>query len=288
MKQTMRITTGDFDYLRQLVHQHSAVVLDGDKTYLAELHLQPIAEAAGFETITELIAHLRHQPVSDLHIQAIEALVTNETSFFRDTYPFEALKQLVLPELIKKRRIERSLNIWCAACSHGQEPYSIAILLREYFPLLANWSVKIIASDFSGKVLERAKAGRYNQLEIKRGLPKNLRDRYFKLLDNEWQIQDEIRQKIEFRQMNLVHPWAVLPQIDIIMLRNVLIYFDINTKKNLLTKVRQQLNPDGYLFLGSGETTINLHQSFERVQFDKSIFYRLRPVGLDNAIALGQ
>ncbi|BBD61310.1 CheR methyltransferase, SAM binding domain protein [Nostoc sp. HK-01] len=285
MKQTMDITTSDFDYLRQLVYQHSAVVLDGDKTYLAELYLQPIAEAAGFTTITDLIAYLRHQPLNDLHIQTIEALVTNETSFFRDTYPFEALKQLVLPELIKKRRIERSLNIWCAACSHGQEPYSVAMLIREHFPLLANWSLTIIASDFSGKVLARAKEGRYNQLEIKRGLPKNLRERYFKLLDNEWQIHDEIRQSIDFRQINLVDSWSILPNIDVIFLRNVLIYFDIATKKDLLTKVRQQLNPDGYLFLGSGETTINLHESFERVQFDKSIFYRLRPVSANNAIA---
>lgn len=281
----MGITTLDFDYLRQLVHQHSAVVLDGDKTYLAELHLQPIAEAAGFATIANLIAYLRYQPLSDLHIQTIEALVTNETSFFRDTYPFEALKQVVLPELIKKRRIERSLNIWCAACSNGQEAYSIAMLIREYFPLLANWSVQIIASDFSGKVLARAKEGRYNQLEIKRGLPKNFREKYFKLLDHEWQIHDEIRQTIDFRQINLLHSWSILPNIDILLLRNVLIYFDIATKKYLLTKVRQQLRTDGYLFLGSGETTINLHEAFERVQFDKSIFYRLRQVTSDDAIA---
>lgn len=275
MKQTKSISRFDFDYLRQLVQQHSAVVLDGDKTYLAELYLQPIAESAGFATITELIVYLRHQPLGELHIQAIEALVTNETSFFRDNYPFEALRQFVLPELIKKRRIERSLNIWCAACSNGQEPYSIAMLIREYYPILNNWSVQIIASDFSSKVLTRARQGRYNQLEIKRGLPKNLREKYFEQQQSEWQIKDEIQQMVDFRQINLIHSWSFLPNLDIVFLRNVLIYFDIPTKKALLKKAQQQLRPDGYLFLGSGETTLNLDESFERVQFNKSICYRL-------------
>jgi chemotaxis protein methyltransferase CheR len=276
MKQTTYISSIDFDYLRALVQQHSAVVLDGHKTYLAELYLQPIAEAAGFNSITELIAYLRHQPLSELHIQAIEAMVTNETSFFRDTYPFETLRQFVLPELIKKRRIERSLNIWCAACSHGQEPYSIAMLIREYYPILNNWSIQIIASDFSSKVLARAKKGHYNQLEIKRGLPKNFREKYFQQQESEWQIKNEIRQMVDFHQINLVHSWSSLPDLDIIFLRNVLIYFDIPTKKVLLKKAQQQLRPDGYLFLGSGETTLNLNQSFERVQFSKSICYRLQ------------
>ncbi len=275
MQQIMGISTTDFDYLRQLVHRHSAVVLDADKSYLAELHLQPIAESAGFAGIANLVSYLRSQPFNNLHIQTVEALVTNETSFFRDVYPFEALKQFVLPELLKKRAIERSLNIWCAACSHGQEPYSIAMLLHAHFPMLVNWSVRLIASDFSSKVLARARQGRYNQLEIKRGLPKNFCEQYFQKLDSEWQIHEEIRQMVEFRQINIVQPWSSLPQIDVIFLRNVLIYFDISTKKNLLNKVKQQLRPDGYLFLGSGETTINLDKSFERVQLDKSMCYRL-------------
>jgi chemotaxis protein methyltransferase CheR len=275
MKQTKSISSVDFDYLRQLVQQHSAVVLDGGKTYLAELYLQQIAESAGFATITELIAYLRQQTLSELHIQTVEALVTNETSFFRDNYPFEALRQFVLPELIKKRRIERSLNIWCAACSNGQEPYSIAMLIREHYPLLGNWSLQIIASDFSSKVLTRARQGRYNQLEIKRGLPKNLREKYFRQQESEWQIKDEIRHMVDFQQINLLHSWSSLPTLDIIFLRNVLIYFDIPTKKALLKKAQQQLRPDGFLFLGSGETTLNLDESFERVQFNKSICYRL-------------
>lgn len=274
----MAVSTAEFDYLRQLVYNHSAVVLYPDKSYLAELYLQPIAEAAGFASITNLVTYLQAQPFSSLHIQAVEALVTNETSFFRDVYPFEALNHFVLPELIENRAIERSRNIWCAACSNGQEPYSIAMLIREHFPMLSNWSVRLIASDFSTKVLARARQGCYNQLEIKRGLPQLLREKYFYKLNSHWQIKEEISEMVEFRQINLLQSWSSLPELDIIFLRNVLIYFDIATKKALLKKIKQQLKPDGFLFLGSGETIINLDKSFNRVQFDKSICYRLHNV----------
>lgn len=275
MKQTTGVKTADFEYLRQLVREHSGIVLFADKTYLAELYLQPIVESSGFTSIAELISYLRNHAFNNLHVQTIEALVTTETSFFRDKYPFEALKQYVLPELIKQRAIERSLNIWCAACSNGQEPYSIAILIQEHFPVLVNWPLKLIASDFSTKVLARARQGHYNQLEINRGLPKNIRDTYFQRLENNWQINQEIRQMVDFRQFNLVQTWPDLPQFDVIFLRNVLIYFDIVTKKALLKKVKQQLRSDGYLFLGSGETTINLDASFKVVKFDNHICYQL-------------
>ncbi|MEH1920215.1 CheR family methyltransferase [Nostoc sp.] len=275
MQQTKSVSTDDFEYLRQLVRDHSAVVLSANKIYLAELHLQPIAESAGFTFISELVGYLKTQPFNNLHIQTIEALVTNETSFFRDHHPFEALRQYILPELIKKRAIERSLNIWCAACSNGQEPYSIAMLIREHFPLLTNWSIRLIASDFSTKVLARAEKGHYNQLEISRGLSENLRDKYFQRLDSDWQIKSEIRQMTQFRQINLMESWSSLPEIDVIFLRNVLIYYDIATKKALLRKVKQQLRTDGYLFLGTAETTINLDSSFKQVSFNKGICYQL-------------
>jgi chemotaxis protein methyltransferase CheR len=275
MKQTKSVSTDDFEYLRQLVYEHSAVILSADKSYLAELYLQPIAESAGFTSIADLVTYLRSKPFSNLHAQTVEALVTNETSFFRDYHPFEALRQHILPELIKKRAIERSLNIWCAACSNGQEPYSIAMLIREHFPLLANWSIRLIASDFSTKVLARAQKGNYNQLEINRGLSQHLRDKYFHQLDSDWQIKDEIRQMAEFRQLNLMQSWSSIPEIDVIFLRNVLIYYDLATKKDLLKKVKQQLKKDGYLFLGSAETIINLDSSFKKVSFNKSICYQL-------------
>jgi chemotaxis protein methyltransferase CheR len=274
----MVISTSDFQFLCQLIYKHSAVVLHAEKTYLAELYLQPIAESAGFATIADLVTYLRNQPFNSLHHQVIESLVTNETSFFRDTHPFEALKKYVLPELINQRTIERSLNIWCAACSNGQEPYSIAMLIKEHFPTLANWSVRLLASDFSSKVLAKAKQGRYNQLEIQRGLPKNFRDRYFEKIDHDWQIKNEILEIVEFQQINLRQSWPLFPKSDVIFLRNVLIYFDIPTKKALLQKIKQQLSPDGYLFLGNAETTIHLDESFKRVQFDKAICYQLQPI----------
>jgi chemotaxis protein methyltransferase CheR len=274
-KQTINMSSLDFGYLRKLVRQHSAVVLNADKEYLAELHLGKLAQSAGFDSIALLVAHLRTQPFNDLHFQAIESLVTTETSFFRDIYPFEALKNALLPELIERRKKERSLNIWCAACSSGQEPYSIAMLVREYFPMILNWNLRIIASDFSSQILARARQGRYKQLEIRRGLPKALRDKYFQQQDNQWQIAPNIRQMVEFQQINLIDSLSSLPAMDIVFLRNVLIYFDTETKKSILAKIRSLLKPDGYLFLGGGETTFNLDDAFKRVQIGKSVCHRL-------------
>lgn len=274
--QTMGISSSDFDYLRQLVREHSGVALDKDKEYLAELHLTELAESAGFNSIASFVKHLQNNQYCGRHEQAVEALVTYETLFFRDRHPYEALKDFVLPELIEQRAKKRYLNIWSAACSSGQEPYSIAILIREHFPLLANWKVQLIASDFSSKIIARARNGRYNQLEIKRGLPETLRRKYFQQHNNEWQIEENIRSRVEFRSFNLLQSWASLPTMDIIFLRNVLIYFDTETKKAILAKVRQLLSNDGYLFLGGGETTINLDDSFKRVQFNKSVCYKLQ------------
>jgi chemotaxis protein methyltransferase CheR len=274
-QQTVSINKFDFGYLRNLVRQHSAVVLNADKDYLAELHLGKLAVSAGFISIASLVAHLKTQPFGDLHLRSIESLVTTETSFFRDVYPFEALKNCLLPELIERRKNERSLNIWCAACSSGQEPYSIAMLVREHFPTLLNWNLRLFASDFSRPILARARQGRYTQLEINRGLPQSLRDRYFQQQDSQWQIGQNIREMVEFRQFNLLDSCSSLPPIDIIFLRNVLIYFDLETKKSILAKVRNILKPDGYLFLGGGETTLNLDNAFERVLVEKSVCHRL-------------
>jgi chemotaxis protein methyltransferase CheR len=266
----------DFDYLRGLVRKHSAVILEPDKDYLAKLHLEPLARAAGFDSISALVEHLKRKPLDDLHINAIEALITNETSFFRDKQPFETLKSLVLPTLIESRKNVRTLNIWCAACSSGQEPYSIAMLIREQFPILRNWQIRILASDISGKILTRGRSGYYSSLEINRGLTVALRDRYFQRQGRGWVIDDEIRQMVEFFQMNLIHPWTSLPQLDILFLRNVLIYFGTDTKQEILSKVRRQLKPDGYLFLGSGETTIHIDPMFESVRENRSLYHRLR------------
>ena len=273
----MPIHHQDFNYLRQLVHHHSAMVLDADKAYLAELRLTPLATQMGFSSLGEMIANLQTQPFNQRHVQVVEGMLLTETSFFRDRYPFDALANAILPELLAKRQTQRTLNIWCAACSSGQEPYSIAMLLHEEFPELLNWKLRLIATDLSNEILNRAKAGFYSQLEVTRGLPLSLLNKYFQHRGNQWQICDKIRHRIEFQQLNLVtHSFTQFHKLDIIFLRNVLIYFDLATKKAVLEKIRTILAPDGYLFLGGGETTLNLDDSFERVQVDKAVCYRQR------------
>ncbi len=266
----------DFEYLRELVRERAAVVLEPHKDYLATLHLGKMASQKGFESIAALVEHLKSIPFDDLHLQVIEALVNNETSFFRDRYPFAALQAAVLPELIDLRSSTRCINIWCAACSTGQEPYSIAILIRDVFPELSTWNVRLIASDFSKKALDRACKGQYTNLEINRGLTPALRDRYFRSVGQSWQVVDEIRQMVEFRQLNLIESWTSLPQLDIVFLRNVLIYFDIDTKRLILNKIQHCLQKDGYLFLGSGETVFHLDSRFEAIQNKTSLYHRLR------------
>lgn len=271
----MGITSTEFEYLRQLVYQQSSVALDADKRYLADLRLPAIAAAAGFDSVASLVAELKAHPLNHLHTQVVEALVTYETSFFRDTHPFEALATTLLPSLIQRRSAEQSLAIWCAACSTGQEPYSIAMLIDQQFPQLTNWRVHLIASDFSNQALAYARRGLYNQIEIRRGLSDELRRTYFHQHNGAWQIKDELRQKVEFRQINLIHALPLLPQIDIVFLRNVLIYFDIDTRKTVLAKVRQHLKSDGYLFLGGSETAMNLGDFFVPISIQQSICYQL-------------
>ncbi|MEC4892361.1 MAG: protein-glutamate O-methyltransferase CheR [Oscillatoria sp. PMC 1051.18] len=272
----MFINSCDFNYLRQLVRQYSSMVLDSDKAYLAELRLAPLVAKMKLNSLGELISKLQTQPLSRLHIEVVEAMLLTETSFFRDGYPFEAIAKFILPQLISNQRGKRSLNVWCAACSSGQEPYSLAMLLCEHFPEVAHGQVQLLATDLSSKMLDRARGGRYSQVEIARGLPKQLLINYFHNSGYEWQLKDCIREMVEFRQMNLVTDSLTQSFFDIIFLRNVLIYFDVETKKKVLDKVKQVLSPHGYLFLGSGETTLNLDDSFQQLQFNKAVFYKLR------------
>jgi chemotaxis protein methyltransferase CheR len=265
----------DFDYIRRLVRERSSIVLESNKAYLAESRLIPLAKREGMRSLNELVARLRGEKFGGLHRKVVEAMTTNETSFFRDIHPFEALKKPILPELITRRASERKLNIWCAACSTGQEPYTIAMLLRESFPQLGGYSVRIVATDLSTEVLDRAREGVYSQIEVNRGLPAALLVKYFKKQGLHWKIADDLRRMVEFRELNLAESWALLGSMDIIFLRNVLIYFDVSTKQGILAKVRTSLRPDGYLFLGAAETTINLDDAFQRVQLDKSGCYRL-------------
>jgi len=272
----MSLTAAEFDYIRRLVLEQSAMVLDDDKQYLAESRLMPLARREGFDSLSSMVASLLTKKPDGLHRHVVEAMTTNETSFFRDFHPFEALRKSILPQLMITRATSKELNIWSAACSSGQEPYSVAMLLEEDFPGPAGWNVKLIASEFSAEMLARAREGRYSQLEVNRGLPARLLVKYFRQHGVDWRIAEELRSRLEFVSINLAGYWPPLPPMDIILLRNVLIYFGVETKKKILRKARQLLKQDGLLFLGGAETTFNLDDSFERVRFDRTICYRAR------------
>jgi chemotaxis protein methyltransferase CheR len=266
----------DFEYVRTLVKRRAALVMEDEKAYLVEMRLLALARREGFASLADLVARMRAGPSSDLHQRVVEALVNNETSFFRDGHPFEILRQWILPELVRRRAAEARLHIWCAACSSGQEPYSIAMLLREHFPTLRDWQVRILGSDLSSAMLQRARGGRYSQLDVNRGVSARLLAKYFQKVGTDWQIAEEIRGMVDFRPINLSDAWPTLPAQDVILLRNVLIYFDLETKKHILAKIRRVLRPDGYLFLGGAETTLNLDEAFDVHPFDRCCCYRLR------------
>lgn len=271
----MALTPPDFDYLCKMIRERSAIVLEPGKEYLVESRLQPLATRNGFSSLTSFVANLRLQPFNGVHRAVVEALTTNETTFFRDCHPFEALKKLVLPTLLEKRRTERRLTIWSAACSSGQEAYSIALTLRENFPQIQDWSIRILATDLSQEMLQRTREGRYSQLEVNRGLPIPLLMKYFTRQGLEWQIREDLRRMVEVRELNLAKEWGPLPAFDIIFIRNVMIYFDLEMKRAILGKIRRLLRPDGYLFLGGAETTLNLDDAFVRVPFEKASAYQL-------------
>jgi chemotaxis protein methyltransferase CheR len=275
------VTVGvhELAFVRDLVYRRSAIVVEAGKEYLVEARLAPLARAEGFASIDEMVAKLRTQPANALHFKVVEAMTTNETSFFRDQHPFEALRAEILPALRKARSVSRSIRIWSAACSTGQEAYSCAMTVREHFPDLFGWNIRIMGTDLASTMVARAKEGLFNQIEVNRGLPAPLLLKYFDRNGVHWQIKQSIRDMFEVSQMNLIDPWPGLPRCDVIFLRNVLIYFDVPTKRAILGRIRHVLAPDGYLFLGGAETTLGVNDSFERVQVGKSVFYRPHPGG---------
>jgi chemotaxis protein methyltransferase CheR len=272
----MAMSPGDFSWVSQLVRQKSAIVLEPEKTYLLEARLVPLARSEGFASLDAMIAKMRSGSQNGLQRKVVEAMTTNETSFFRDIHPFDALRQVVFPELSVLRSTSRQLNIWCAAASSGQEPYTIAMVLREHFPQLASWSIRFLATDLSGQMVAKAREGRFGQLEVNRGLPAPMLLKYFEKKGMEWQVRPELRQMIEFKEWNLIEPWGPLPPLDVVFLRNVLIYFDVETKRSILASMARVMRAGAFLFLGGAETTINLGDEFERVPFDRAGCYRLK------------
>ena len=270
----MSISAVDFGYVRDLVREKAAIVIEPGKEYLVESRLGLVAREEGFGSLDLLVAELRAKPSNGLHRKVVDAMTTNETTFFRDVHPFEALRLQIVPQLIAARQAQRQLSIWCAACSTGQEPFTIAMILREHFPALAGWNIRILATDLSRDVLARARAGRYSQLEVNRGLPARYMIKHFRKEGMEWQIGDSIREMVEFRELNLIESWPGLPLMDVVFMRNVLIYFDVDTKRTILGKVRRVLRPDGILFLGGAETTMNLDDAYQRLALGKAVCYR--------------
>jgi chemotaxis protein methyltransferase CheR len=273
----------DFHYLRQLMHERAAIVLEPGKEYLALSRLDPVAREVGVTSVSALVEVLRREDVtSPLHEQVVDALTTNETTFFRDYNPFESLRTDVLPELIERKRRTRTLAIWSAGCSSGQEPFSIAMAIREHFPELLTWQLTILGSDISPSVLDRARRGRYGQLEVNRGLPAHLLVRHFTRAGMEWEIEEPIRRMVRFQRHNLVGQWPTLPPFDLVLMRNVMIYFDVETKRRVLGQLHAQLAPDGYLLLGASETTFNISDDYDRELVGRTAWYRPKrtdPIG---------
>jgi chemotaxis protein methyltransferase CheR len=272
----MGIGSSDFNYVCELVRKHSAIVLDPGKEYLVESRLNPLARQEGFSSLRDMVESLRSGSSNDLLRKVVEAMTTNETSFFREMKMFEMFRKAIMPKLLKDRACARSLNLWCAAASTGQEPYSFAMLLREHFPAVNGWNITFVASDISRETLARARKGCFNQLEVNRGLPAHLLVKYFKKHGAIWEISTEIRRMVEFREINLIHDWPSLPRMDVISMRNVLIYLDLETKRNILSRIRLLLGPEGYLLLGGAETTTNLDDAFEAVPMEGATYYRMR------------
>ncbi|MBK7972632.1 MAG: protein-glutamate O-methyltransferase CheR [Deltaproteobacteria bacterium] len=275
----MTLHAADFDYLRRFLYERSAIVLDPGKEYLVESRLVPLARKEGLSGIDTLVSSLRAGTANGLIQKVVEAMTTNETSFYRDNSPFELMRTKILPSLVPILDKERTLRIWSAAASTGQEIYSIAMILRDHFPQLASWKVQLLATDLSRDVLAKAREGRYNQLEVNRGLPASMLVKHFEKRGMEWQLKADIRQQVEFREMNLATNWPAMPPMDVVFLRNVLIYFDVETKRQILGRVRRVLRPHGFLFLGGAETTFQIDDGFERVALEKATVYRLRSAG---------
>jgi chemotaxis protein methyltransferase CheR len=272
----MTITATSFAYVRELVQRRSAIYLEAGKEYLVESRLQPIVQASGEGTLDRLVARLRSSPEGSLHAQVVEAMTTNETSWFRDRHPYEALESVILPDLLSCRARERRLTVWSAATASGQEAYSIAMVLHErLLDADPSWDVRVLASDLSEEMVRRTRAGRYSQLEVNRGLPAARLVKHFSRAGTTWQVNEPLRRLVEVRQLNLAAPFPPLPPIDVTFLRNVLIYFQADSRRHILQRVRRVLRPGGYLVLGAAETTLDV-DAFERVPHDKATVYRLR------------
>lgn len=273
------ISRAGFEYIRNLVAQRAGIRFDPGLEYLVESRLLPLARLYKAGSVNEFIRMMQSGTIRDPEQNLIEALADKETSFFRDVRPFDALRRNIFPDLINKRANKRKLSIWCLGCSTGQEPYSVALLLREYFPDLQTWELEILASDVSAEALHTARAGLYNQVEVNRGLPATLLVKHFQKDGLGWRLKEEVRRMVQFSQMNLFEAWPAPRKFDVILLRNVIGRFVAESQVEILRKARRRLESDGSLFLGTKETPQGMNEIFEEIKFDKGVCYRPMPGG---------
>jgi len=282
------MTPLDYDYLRKLLKDRSGLLLAADKQYLVESRLLPLARKAGLSGISDLVQKIRGGSEA-LTVDVVEAMTTNETFFFRDKVPFDHVSNTVLPQLLKARADRRTIRIWCAAASTGQEPYSLAMILKDALP--PGWRAEIVATDLSLEVLEKAKAGIYSQFEVQRGLPIQLLVKHFKQIGDVWQLNQDIRAMVQYRALNLLKDFSHLGIFDIIFCRNVLIYFDQETKSDMFNRMLRVNEKDGYLFLGAAETVIGLTEAYRAMPTLRGVYMPSGPQfspSLAPAMAAGQ
>ncbi len=266
----------DFAFFTKYIYDQSGIVLGADKMYLIESRLAPVARKFNLATIDLLVAQLRGARDATLQREVVDAMTTNESFFFRDGKPFDQFKAVVLPQLLANRAAKKSFRIWCAAASTGQEPYTIAMILKEAALQLTGWRYEIVGTDLSTEALDRAKSGIYTQFEVQRGLPIQLLVKYFKQQGDKWQIAPEIRAMVQYRNFNLLHEFAGLGGFDVVFCRNVLIYFDQKTKGNILDRIAKLMPPDGLLYLGGAETVLGVTEKFQPMPNQRGI-YQLTP-----------
>lgn len=266
------MNTSDFQMMATMLKEQSGLVITPEKAYLVENRLQPVARKWGFANLDQLVGALRTRPDGKLRKDVVDAMTTNESLFFRDIKPFDLMRDVVLPPLMTARASSKRIRIWSAACSSGQEPYSLAMMFSEMQAKLAGWRIEILATDLSSEIIAKARAGSYSQFEVQRGLPIAMLVKYFKQDGDRWQIADSIRNQVTFREYNLLEHPRTLGQFDVVFCRNVLIYFDQPTKTKVLAGIADQLVPDGTLFLGGAETVLGITDRFEPVPGQRGIY----------------
>jgi chemotaxis protein methyltransferase CheR len=262
----------DYEFVRNLVRERSGLVLASDKQYLVESRLLPVARKAGLTSVSDVVQRLKRPDSQAFVTEVVEAMMTNESFFFRDKIPFEHFRDMMIPTLMAARAGQRRIRIWCAAASTGQEPYSLAMCVKELGQLLAGWRIEILATDLSTEVLEKAKSGIYSQFEVQRGLPIQMLIKYFNQVGETWQVSPELRAMVQFRPFNLLSDFSSLGMFDIVFCRNVLIYFDTQTKVGVLNRMTRVVERDGYLLLGAAETVVGLTDSFKAVPERRGLY----------------